>query len=189
MSILTAKISGQLFLIIIFSYIVLDVLRIMFFLPYRNKLMRWLMFRFSPHYRQAKKVFNELLCLQSECMQGSISISQGYYKFFEHLQCDKRFKGIEYDKPKSIDDLLQGSLSYLEYEQFVYFSGNGKNLHKIRIVFDLQEEINLLFIELFYHEEEGHLSFYCELEKKKFRPGPGNRRRRKRSPVSSPSYA
>ncbi len=149
-------------------------LRYIFFLPYRNKFMRWYMRYFSKYYRAAKVLFDEFI---SKKKQYGL---ENDHLILDTLQLDQRFRSTEFGEkllrqgePLTTDELLSEKCSvFRSYEQFVYFSGKGRNFHKVVIFFDLDGGIELRSIKLFYHEENGRNSFFHMISEQKFDPGP-----------------
>ncbi len=155
------------------------------------------MIRFDQHYINANKVFDDLILKQKQCASTAIDKVDAYYKFMEVLQSDIRFRGSDFAEqilraPSesfiTSDDLLNKSNLFRKYETFVYFSGTGRNYHKVWVNFDLEETIQLQIIKFFYHEENGRDSFFFQIAEKRFSSDSGNGDTTER-PIVSPVTA
>ncbi len=193
------NILGIAFVGVIAYQVITIILYHLFFLPYRNRFMKWYMKRFNKNYLAAKQIFDELLTTQEECRRSAKIVQTGYYQMLQIMQEDKRFRSTEdfrefwegKKEPKDIATVLSGaSASTPDFESFVCFYGKGINWHKVEVFFEMGNEdgIWLRYIRFFYHEESKQFdSFYFPLEQKKFDPDPdsGNRNRKVHTPVPS----
>ncbi len=178
------------------AFLIIKALQIIFFQPYRNRLMIWYMKKCSKSYRSCSKLFDSLIQKEGELRKQHISRSDAYYALFELMQSDNRFRNLDQvqetifgkadHKIESETLITKQTIPFRDIEQFVYFSGKGYKWHKVVVTFDFSETIHLCQIWFFYHEEDSW-KYYFELKKKKFPPGDDSGRRSKNIPTPTPS--
>lgn len=144
------------------------VLPLTVFLPYGNSFMCWYMVQFSPHYRSAKILFDELILKQKQCRAVVLTNKESYYAFLSCMQLDVRFQSSNEEHSINLNELLSGKKFLLPFEKFVSFHGKGKKYHKVIVYFNFENDIHLESIELVYHEEHNLYSRFLRLETKKF---------------------
>jgi hypothetical protein len=144
-------------------------------------------------------MFNFLLKKHKKLRKQSISLADSYYSFFQLLQSDDRFRGLDQIEEavfgkashKEMDPeklITESTLPLRDFEQFVYFSGKGDKWHKIVISFDFSDGIHLQYIWFFYHEEDSSHYFF-DLKKKRFPPDDDRKGGRGNIPSPQPSHA
>ncbi len=136
-------------------------IRYLFFFPYRNRLTRWYMMRFSPHYKNAKCTYGELLQLERRCRKLSVDRHAGYYMLYEMLLNDSRFD-MAHSQEEMIgwrttrihsDDILKNKWKHEDVTIFHTSYGSENKLHKVCVFFDTSSDTQLAYIMLLYTEE------------------------------------
>ncbi len=161
------------------------ILRRLFFLPYRNRFMRWYMSRFNGARRASHNLYTEILRIEESCRTETGDRHAAWSMLLGRLYQDNRFRTLDFAEewfgmgtPLTSDDILSGTVSVRDYEMFIAFFGHDGNFHKVTVFFNLSGECQLQSVHLFYHEERGSGSFLHEIAEVEFPNEPPTRQAR-----------